>query len=544
MALFTVENLTFSYPGQTARAIDSLSLTVPEGAFLVLCGPSGCGKSTLLRQLKPALAPHGTRQGRILFRDTPLDRVDQRTLAARIGFVQQSPENQIVTDKVWHELAFGLESLGVDTPTIRRRVAEMAAFFGIEDWFYRDVSQLSGGQKQLLNLASVMAMQPDVLILDEPTSQLDPIAASDFLAVLGKINRELGTTVILSEHRLEEALPLATAAAVLDGGRLLAAGEPREIGQVLKNRGHAMFRAMPTPMRVWAAVETETDCPVTVREGRNWLKDLQKDRGFQPLPPEPVRSYPKEPVLTAEELWFRYDREGRDIVRGLSLSVRPGEFLALLGGNGAGKSTALTLLAGVNRPQRGEIFCRGRTALLPQDPRTLFLKKTVEEDLLDVSRDREALERVCALCGMTDLLNRHPYDLSGGEQQRSALAKILLLKPDVLLLDEPTKGLDAAFQDQLAEILNQLLARGVAIIMVSHDVAFCADHAHRCALFFQGSIAAEGSPRDFFSGNRFYTTSAGLIAGDCIPGAITCEEVVAACRDSLRTKEPNMQPGS
>ena len=167
MALFTVENLSFTYPGQTAPAIDRLTLTVPEGAFLVLCGPSGCGKSTLLRQLKPALAPHGVRQGRILFRDAPLEQADQRTQAARIGFVQQSPENQIVTDKVWHELAFGLESLGTDTPTIRRRVAEMAAFFGIEVWFYRDVSELSGGQKQLLNLASVMAMQPDVLILDE-----------------------------------------------------------------------------------------------------------------------------------------------------------------------------------------------------------------------------------------------------------------------------------------------------------------------------------------------------------------------------------------
>ena len=254
MALFTVENLTFSYPGQTARAIDSLSLTVPEGAFLVLCGPSGCGKSTLLRQLKPALAPHGTRQGRILFRDTPLDRVDQRTLAARIGFVQQSPENQIVTDKVWHELAFGLESLGVDTPTIRRRVAEMAAFFGIEDWFYRDVSQLSGGQKQLLNLASVMAMQPDVLILDEPTSQLDPIAASDFLAVLGKINRELGTAVVLTEHRLEEAFPLATAVAVMDRGQLLCTGTPYDVGRRLKALGHRMFLAMPAAMRVWPPV--------------------------------------------------------------------------------------------------------------------------------------------------------------------------------------------------------------------------------------------------------------------------------------------------
>ena len=284
----------------------------------------------------------------------------------------------------------------------------MASFFGIEDWFHRESAELSGGQKQLLALASVMVMQPEVLLLDEPTSQLDPIAAEEFLSVLGRINRELGTTVILSEHRLEEALPLATAAAVLDGGRLLAAGEPREIGQVLKNRGHAMFRAMPTPMRVWAAAETSTPCPVTVREGRDWLEDFQKDRAFQPLPPEPERRYPTQPVLTAEELWFRYDREGRDIVRGLSLSVRPGEFLALLGGNGAGKSTALTLLAGVNRPQRGEIFCRGRTALLPQDPRTLFLKKTVEEDLLDVCRDRAAVERVCQLCGITGLLGRHP----------------------------------------------------------------------------------------------------------------------------------------
>ena len=529
METFHIQNLSFTYPGQSRQALEGLSLDVAPGAFLVLCGQSGCGKTTLLRQLKPSLAPHGDRTGTILFQDRPLESLDRREESQGIGFVMQSPDNQLVTDKVWHELAFGLESLGLPTPVIRRRVAEMASFFGIEDWFHRESAELSGGQKQLLALASVMVMQPEVLLLDEPTSQLDPIAAEEFLSVLGRINRELGTTVILSEHRLEEALPLATAAAVLDGGRLLAAGEPREIGQVLKNRGHAMFRAMPTPMRVWAAAETETECPVTVREGRDWLENFQRDRAFQPLPPEPERRYPTQPVLTAEELWFRYDREGRDIVRGLSLSVRPGEFLALLGGNGAGKSTALTLLAGVNRPQRGEIFCRGRTALLPQDPRTLFLKKTVEEDLLDVCRDRAAVERVCSLCGVTGLLGRHPYDLSGGEQQRAALAKVLLLEPDVLLLDEPTKGLDAAFQDQLAEILNRLLARGVAIVMVSHDVAFCADHAHRCALFFQGSVAAEGSPRDFFSGNRFYTTAAGRMARDILPGAVTARDVTACC---------------
>ena len=200
MALFTIENLTFSYPEQTVRAIDDLTLTVPEGAFVVLCGPSGCGKSTLLRQLKPALAPHGVRSGRILFRDTPLEQVDARTQAARIGFVQQSPENQIVTDKVWHELAFGLESLGEDTPTIRRRVAEMASFFGIEGWFYKDVTELSGGQKQLLNLAAVMAMQPDVLILDEPTNHLDichQLFVMDYLK-----HSEKDTLVVIHDLRL------------------------------------------------------------------------------------------------------------------------------------------------------------------------------------------------------------------------------------------------------------------------------------------------------------------------------------------------------
>ena len=536
MALFTVENLTFSYPGQTARAIDSLSLTVPEGAFLVLCGPSGCGKSTLLRQLKPALAPHGTRQGRILFRDTPLDQVDQRTLAARIGFVQQSPENQIVTDKVWHELAFGLESLGVDTPTIRRRVAEMAAFFGIEDWFYRDVSQLSGGQKQLLNLASVMAMQPDVLILDEPTSQLDPIAASDFLAVLGKINRELGTAVVLTEHRLEEAFPLATAVAVMDRGQLLCTGTPYDVGRRLKTLGHRMFLAMPAAMRVWASVETEAPCPVTVREGRDFLRSYAAEHPLVPLPRE--QTYPRrQPVLTVQGAWFRYEPDSPDVIKGLDLTLGRGEFLALLGGNGAGKSTTLKLLSGMKKPQRGDISVKGTLGMLPQNPQTLFVKKTVREDLFEIfsgtktprPQQEERVARMVALCRLEDLLDRHPYDLSGGEQQRAALAKVLLLEPEILLLDEPTKGLDAEFKQAFALILRTLLARGVSLLMVSHDVEFCARYAHRCALFFDGSVVTEASPRAFFSGNSFYTTAANRMARSLEPQAVTAEDVMAVC---------------
>ena len=536
MALFTIEHLTFSYPQQTARAINDLTLSVPEGAFMVLCGPSGCGKSTLLRQLKPALAPHGARTGRILFRGTPLEQVDQRTQAARIGFVQQSPENQIVTDKVWHELAFGLESLGQDTPTIRRRVAEMASFFGIEEWFYKNVTELSGGQKQLLNLASVMAMQPDVLILDEPTSQLDPIAASDFLAVLGKINRELGTTILLTEHRLEEAFPLATVVAVMDEGRLLCTGTPAEAGRHLKTMGHRMFLAMPAAMRIWAAVASDAPCPVTVREGRDFLQDFAAGKPLQPLPPEPV--YPKrEPVVTVSGAWFRYEQDSPDVVKGLDLTLGRGEFLALLGGNGAGKTTTLKLLAGLKKPYRGDVVVSGTLGMLPQNPQTLFVKKTVREDLFEIftgsklpRNEQEArVARMVSLCRLETLLDRHPYDLSGGEQQRAALAKVLLLQPEILLLDEPTKGLDAEFKQMFAEILRSLLARGVSLLMVSHDVEFCARYAHRCALFFDGAVVTEATSRTFFSGNSFYTTAANRIARPLEPQAVTAEDVMAIC---------------
>ncbi len=537
METFTIRNLSFSYPEQETKAIDNLSLSVGQGEFLVLCGPSGCGKSTLLRQLKTTLAPHGRKTGKILFEGIPLDELDQRTQSQKIGFVQQSPENQIVTDKVWHELAFGLESLGYDTPTIRRKVAEMASFFGIETWFYKNVTELSGGQKQLLNLASVMAMSPSVLILDEPTSQLDPISASDFLAALGKINRELGTTIILTEHRLEEAFPLASTVAVMDQGKILCTGTPKEVGTLLKDKGHAMFLAMPSAMRVWAAVENHSDCPITVREGRDWLTKYAAGHELKSLPAEKQHTYSDEIVIEAKELWFKYEKDAPDVVKGLSLSVKKGEFLALLGGNGTGKTTSLKLLAGLNKPYRGEVHTRGSVGVLPQNPRALFVKKTVREDLFEILRGRELnqsekesrVAKVVQLCRLEALLDRHPYDISGGEQQRSALAKVLLLDPDILLMDEPTKGLDAEFKQIFAEILQVLLRRGVTILMVSHDVEFCARYAHTCALFFDGSIVTQATPRTFFSGNNFYTTSANRMARTFVPEAVTPEDLICVC---------------
>ena len=546
MESFTLKNVSFTYPEQEKKALEDISLTVEKGEFIVLCGASGCGKSTLLRQLKSVLAPHGVLEGEILFEGTLLNEVDDRTQSQKIGYVLQSPENQIVTDKVWHELAFGLESLGFDTPTIRRRVAEMASFFGIQTWFYKNVSELSGGQKQLVSLASIMAMQPSVLILDEPTSQLDPIAASDFLATIGKINRELGVTVILTEHRLEEAFPMATRVVVMDSGRILCSGTPENVGMSLRNSGHGMFLAMPTAMRVWAEFDTDLKCPVTVRDGRTFLHEFVSSISLEEVPPERVYDS-GDTVLKGEGIWFKYDKDASDVVKGLDIELCRGEFLALLGGNGTGKTTSLKVLAGIKKPYRGDITVKGTIGVLPQNPQTLFVKNTVREDLFEILKGKklkkEELEKkvayVVGLCQLRELIDRHPYDISGGEQQRVALAKVLLMEPDILLMDEPTKGFDAEFKQTFAYIVKDLLRRGISVLMVSHDIEFCAKYAHRCALFFDGNIVASGTPRKFFSGNNFYTTSANRMARGIIDNAVTADDIVSACGGiPEKAKEP------
>ncbi|MCI8554842.1 MAG: ATP-binding cassette domain-containing protein, partial [Clostridiales bacterium] len=542
----TIQNLTFTYPEASLPALEDISLSVDAGEFFVLYGRSGCGKSTLLRQIKPQLAPHGEKSGNILFEGVPVTELSDRESAAGIGFVLQSPDHQIVTDKVWHELAFGLESLGCDTPSIRRRVAEMASFFGIQNWFYQNVSALSGGQKQLLNLASVMVMQPRILILDEPTSQLDPIAATDFLATLQKINRELGTTILLTEHRLEEALSLATRAAVMEQGRLLCSGTAAETGAFLRQGRHPMFFAMPAAMRIWGAVDSPHPCPVSVREGRRFLTEYAAASPLRPLKNHAEKRGEGKVKIVVQEACFRYEKEGPDVMSGVCLSARAGELLCLLGGNGTGKTTTLKVLSGLYRPHRGEVIREGSVGLLPQSPQTLFVKKTVMEELAEtlsgsgLSREekREKVLQVVRLCRLSGLEERHPYDLSGGEQQRAALAKLLILNPDILLLDEPTKGMDAVFKAELAAILKGLLRVGVCIVMVSHDLEFCAKYADRCVLFFDGSIAAEGTPREFFAGNSFYTTSANRIARHLLPDAVTAEEVIEAMGGEAAEEAP------
>ena len=575
MNCIEVKNFSFQYPKENHAALYQVSMEVEEGSFVVLCGKSGCGKSTLLRQFKSVLASHGEKKGEILYGGQNLEDVDLRTQSAEIGYVLQNPDNQIVTDKVWHELAFGLESLGYDTPTIRLRVAEMASYFGIHSWFLKNVSELSGGQKQLLNLASVMAMHPKLLILDEPTSQLDPIAASDFLETVRKINRDIGTTVILTEHRLEDVIPWADKVYVMDKGRMIADGTPNEIGEQLRTMGHDMFLSMPAPMQIYAGTNSSLRCPLTVSQGRRWLSEeletkgikIKKERNQEEtakkknsifgklsgLKKEPEKEIPE---IRIKDVWFRYERDLPDVVKGLSLDIKKGEIFAVVGGNGTGKSTAMSLIARIRFPYRGKIYLEGKEigkysddelyhgflGVMPQNPQSLFVKKTVREDLYEVidgkrerkseaypieMKKKDAVEGIVSLTRLEGLLERHPYDLSGGEQQRLALAKVLLLRPKILLMDEPTKGIDNHYKKELGEILRKLSEHGVTILMISHDVEFCAQYADRTGLFFQGNVVTSEESKKFFAGNNFYTTAANRMARGLFPEAVTGKDVVS-----------------
>ena len=539
MEIFRVEKLNFAYPNYKLNlktkddmfALKDISFSLSEGEFATLCGKSGCGKTTLLRQLKSALTPSGYRSGDILYCGKPLGELDLLTQTAEIGYVMQRPDSQIVTDKVWHELAFGLESLGFGSDEIRRRVSEMASFFGLQSWFYRETNTLSGGQRQLLSLASVMVMQPKILILDEPTAQLDPIAASDFLQMLCRINCELGTTVLLSAHNLEDVIPVSDRVIVMEDGRIISDDAPARTVTRLKNSGSDMFLAMPSPARIYASVEDGENCPLTVREGRDWIGEFTRDRELRELPDRPVLYDPDTVVLNAKGIWFRYGKRENDILKSVSLTLHKGEWLSVVGATGVGKSTFLSVLSGVNTNYRGRVETYGnKVCMLPQDPQSVFEKETVLDDLRCglSGGDEDFLRNVINLCDLSELLNMHPYDLSGGEQQRAALAKVLLRKPAILLLDEPTKGLDTHFKRKLAGILNNLRRSGISIIMVAHDIEFCAEYSDNCAFLFDGEIISMDEPRKFFSDNSFYTTAANRVCRNIIPEAVTTDEAIYA----------------
>lgn len=547
MEILSIKDLTFSYPNKENFVLQNVNLSINSGDFVVVCGQSGSGKTTLLRMLKKEIAPHGEKQGAVYYKGEDVEKLDDKISAQKIGFVFQKPDQQIVTDKVWHELAFGLESLGYDSDYIRLRVGEMANYFGITSLFRKKTTELSGGQKQLMNLASVMAMSPDVIILDEPTSQLDPITANDFITTLKKINDELGLTVIIIEHRLQEVFPIADKVAVMEDGKVICYDTPRNVCEKLSN--HPMSQGFPSAVRIWQKSGGKGNCPLTVKEGRNFINLNFSERKLSLRNTIPNT----EDIITLKDVFFRYEKGGNDILSGTNLSIKKGEHFCILGGNGSGKTTTLKILAGLLKPYRGKViidnnkmtkkttadFNRLGVAMLPQNPESVFLKSRVIDDYTELCKIKgieksdyeDKINSVAEKLGIKDLLENHPYDLSGGEIQKCALGKVLISEPKILLLDEPTKGVDAYSKIALSKILQEIKFEGVTIITVTHDVEFASIVADRCGLFFDGEVLSSLVPQEFFSKNNFYTTASSRISRDKFANAVTVDDVVSLIKE-------------
>ena len=567
MEILRVDGLKFSYPNQLKKALNNINFSIDEGDFVLICGESGCGKSTLLRHLKPELSPHGQVSGDIYYYSQKINDYTSKQIASEIGYVLQNPDSQIVTDKVWHELAFGLENMGLDTQSIRLRVAEMASFFGIQGWFRKNVNDLSGGQKQLLNLASIMAMQPKILILDEPTSQLDPIAAKDFIDTLVRINKELSTTIIMTEHNLEDIYSVCDKVIVMEDGKVICNDTNYKVVDILSgDKNHKMFKSLPTPSKIYnqlnGYLEGASKSPLTVKDCRQWLNDSIDEVTITKLDDTEteinIGEKDREIAIELKDVYFQYTKTSEPTIRDLSFKVYKGEIYSILGGNGTGKSTTLSLVARQRKPQRGKIFINNiemkkynnkslyenNLALLPQNPQSLFVFETVREDLEEVlilkNKDREYIDkevkRVSKLLDIEHLLEHHPYDLSGGELQRAGMAKVMLLNPKIILLDEPTKGLDAYCKEEIGKMLMKLRDMGVTIVVVSHDIEFSARYSDRCAMFFDGSIVSEGTPKEFFLGNNFYTTVSNRIARNIFEDTLIYEDVVSLCKKNIELK--------
>lgn len=540
MAFLEVKNLGFTYPESEKPSLKDISFQVEEGEMVLLCGLSGCGKSTLLRCLKPSITPfYRELSGEIFFEGKNLRELSQREQAADIGFVMQRPDNQIVTHKVWHEISFTMENLGYDKEIMRLKVGEMCSYFGLSNLYERDVNTLSGGQKQLVNLASVLATDPKLIILDEPTAQLDPISAQEFLNVIRRVNRELGITVIMSEHNLEEVISFSHKLLVLDKGEQVYFGQVKNGINKVSLKNPELFKSMPQGVKLYNRFSQGQDYPLDVCESRVFLKKLTEGKRLIALPKEekPLHTK-KDEAASCSQIWFKYDKREKDILKNLNLRIFKGEVFSVLGSNGSGKSTLLKCLSGMEKPYRGKIkLSSKKVAYLPQDPTVLFLRETVQEELMEVfhsgklgfsEEEKEKIREITEFFDLEELLFMHPYDLSGGEQQKVGLAKLLLKEPEIILLDEPTKGLDFSFKEKLSHTIKKLSSMGKTIVMVSHDIDFGAKCSDRCAMLFGGSILSCDAPREFFAKNRFYTTCVSRISRGIIDDAVFFEDICKA----------------
>lgn len=550
-----LENLSFSYP-DGRKALSNINLEIPSGQFVVLCGKSGSGKTTLLRMLKKELSPFGKTEGKIELFGKDKNALSLRKSAQRVGFMLQSSEFQIVTHTVRSEIAFGLENLGLSRDEIRLRLAEISSYFSLSDIMDKKNSELSGGQKQLVCLAAICAMHPDLLILDEPTSQLDPMTAELLINTVFKLCKENAITVIISEHRLESLIPKADRVIVMENSEIICDEEPSKIAGKLLEKSDFLKASVPTSVKLHASLNLGGKAPLTVSQGRQMLCNL-----FESNPPRVTALPLSEKKANAtcavkmRDVFFAYDKSGY-VLHSFNLTVPQGSFFAVMGENAAGKTTAVKLMCGLLECKRGkiELFSKSikkyssyelyheTVACLPQKCETLFAGPTVKEDFESLLKDKklskaqrdEEIRRVSEFFEISHLLDAHPYDISGGELQRAALAMTMLRKPKLLVLDEPTKGMDNLFKERFAQKMKELSKSGITVIIVSHDTEFCAKHCDECALIFDGVCTTQTDTHSFFSENFFYTTAASKISRRIFKKAITESEVLALCRENLK----------
>lgn len=548
MEILRIENLNFKYPDAEKKALEEINLSVKEGDFVVICGKSGCGKTTLLKMLKKAVRPVGEISGKVFYFNEDIEKIDENTFACEIGYVMQNPESQIITDKVWHELSFGLENMRLSQSEISCRIGEISSYFGIEDLYRKNTAELSGGQKQLLNLSSVIAMNPKMLVLDEPTSQLDPIAKSEFISTLKKLNDEFNITIIIVEHNLEEVFNLADKVVVMENSKIIFEGGGKEICKKLKNND--LMYALPESARIFNSLDADGECPITVKEGREFINANYKNNIKRIEKEEYIRN--EKEAVKCKNLCLRYKKNTPDVLSGLDLTVYENEIFALLGGNGAGKTTLLKTIAGLIKPYYGKIKIfdkkiseyKGNSlylhniAMLSQNQIDVFVKDSIEEDFKDIclklgysgNESESLIKEVVDKLDISTYMNRHPFDLSCGEQQKCAIAKMLLLKPKILILDEPTKGIDSYSKRNVLKIIRQLKEDGMTIIISTHDLDFAAQNAQRCALLFDGKIVSEAETTEFFSRNNYYTTTSSKITRNIYENTVCSHDVVELCK--------------
>ncbi|MDE6967719.1 MAG: ATP-binding cassette domain-containing protein [Clostridia bacterium] len=538
MAIYSIKNLTFKYKNSKNYALHNISLEIEEGGFYIICGKSGSGKSTLLKMMKKELLPNGDLEGEVIYNGKQISQLNGRVSCGEIGFLLQDIDSGLVCDKVWKELAFGLGNLGYDDNYIGSKVAEVSEYFGISKWYNRKISELSGGSKQIVSLASIMTLNPKVLLLDEPTSMLDPIAKNNFANLLSRINKELGITIVVVEHNMDSVYDLATYVIVMDNGEISANTTPDKLPSVIKAKDFAKYIGLPEFAEIFSKVGGEQSMPHTHFEQRQWLIDnFYSKIKTSHTNENRTEDYQKQNVLTAKDLYFRYDKKAEDIIKGATIELYKGEIVCLLGGNGGGKTTFINLLSRVYKPYSGKIKMDNnlRIAMLPQNAKGLFVENSVLEELMSTAKllgkDKALVNDLIEKFELSYILDNHPYDISGGEVQKLALAKLFLTEPDIIILDEPTQGMDTACKEYLRELLTREKANGKSVIVVTHDLRFASEVGDRIGLFFDGKILSLSSAEEFFANNSFYTTESGWLSKGYLEDCYTADRLVNALKE-------------